>query len=92
MAARQTGRSVSGYGHDYECVVSPRKAKFLLNGAKTPEIGWETTLTAATYLGPALNSVPVHLYLQNISGTLVVSCPFCPRAEWGKVFGERYDL
>lgn len=85
-AKRNNGRSLTGYGGDYERVVTPRKARFLLGPDKTlPEPGFETMVTASASVHTGY--IPTHLIVRNVNGTLVVMSAFVLAEDWEKVFG-----
>lgn len=78
-------RSITGYGAEYECVIGPRRAKVLLEGHDIPPMGSETVVK----VGKFSEAVPVqaHLRVQNVSGTLVLTCYSVSKDRWETVFG-----
>jgi hypothetical protein len=72
-------KSISGFGVDWELPISEKQSKALIHDV--PQMGYEIFVCAGN---TGLNKH--HLYVQNVSGHLVLACSSLPRSYWKEVF------
>jgi len=88
------GQSVSGFGRDYEHVISKRVAQTLAGARPLPRMGRELTITevqsravGVDAMGSALGIDFIEkLWLANVSGTFVLTCHSSEKAAWPELF------